>query len=95
MKREYIWVEEGTVSTSGHQLCAPIPFPHKKQPIRLWALIHFKNKARRPPETLPLIHRDTGLLEDPLHDWSIRQGHLIYRGQYAEGGAWLVVEFDD
>ncbi|ARP06651.1 hypothetical protein K08M3_51410 [Vibrio alginolyticus] len=92
--REYIWVEEGAVKESGHKLCDPIPFTSDKKPVRLWTLVHFRNQAIVPPANLPLVHRDTAILEDISHDWSIRQGHLIYRGQYAEGGIWLAVEFD-
>ncbi|ARP36779.1 hypothetical protein K08M3_51710 [Vibrio alginolyticus] len=69
-------------------------FTSDKKPVRLWTLVHFRNQAIVPPANLPLVHRDTAILEDISHDWSIRQGHLIYRGQYAEGGIWLAVEFD-
>ena len=95
MERAFIWIPEGRVKESGHQLCDPVPLKFSKKPIRLWSLTRFRNKAIKPPSRIPLVHRETGILEDITHDWSIRQGHLVYRGQFAEGGVWVALEFED
>ncbi len=95
MEREYIWVEEGKIKEGlSKKLCDPIFFTRSKVPVRLWSLPYFRNKDIQPPINLPLVHRDSAILEDVLRDWSIRQGYLLYRGQFEEGAIWLAIEYE-
>ncbi len=96
MKREYLWVPEGEVlKGTNRKLCAPIPFKRDNKPIRVWSLPHYLDKGKVPPPLLPLVHRESAILETISHDWAIRLDHLYYRGQYSEGGVWLAIEFEE
>lgn len=94
-ERQYIWVPKAD-AVPVPQLAAPRPIALDKlnhKPKRLWSMNYFFSEHIRPPANMPLVHRDTAILESEMHDWSVRGEHLFYRGIYNEGGCWIALEY--
>ena len=96
MTRELIWIPQGEVFDGiTVKVVPPIPYPNdKRKPTRLWSLPIFRNPVIKPPLTMKLVHADSAWLESELNDWRVRNGNLIYRSLYSDGGHWAMLEFE-
>lgn len=68
------------------------PVPCARMPRRIWTLI------QRGEETTPVLpikpqHNVNAFLEDPMHDWVVRNGELHYASRVAGGPVWILLEF--
>jgi hypothetical protein len=79
----------------------PDPFRQRstecvEEPTRVWTLYASMGLPEEKPE-LPIVprHHHNAFLEDHFHDWRHEKGRLVYYSRIADGGVWVLLEFDE
>lgn len=93
MDRRYVYIpKRSREEQAAHPRYTPI---ETAEPERVWLLARGRGDAGYQHDPLaPLVHGQTGFIEDRGHDWHWRDGRLHYTpGGERDGGVWLCLVF--
>lgn len=94
VRQELVFVEfnERKPDTLSRQ-AKPIKLPDMAIPSRVWTLYSESDPAKPPELPFLPVHNRNAFLEDWVHDWITRDGHLIYYSRVTETPMWLLLEY--
>jgi len=94
MKQELIWIPPARDTGAMAKRVPPIPYDGPV-PDRLWTLYLHCNENEKPELPYKPVHHQNAFIEDMVHDWNVRNGHLRYFSRAMEGECWVLMEFKE